>query len=732
MRASPSALPAGSRLGDRYTLQEVLGQGGFATTYVAWDDRAHDRCVLKELAPEGCLRRTDGSLDWGDLGDLGARRLQHQFRREIETLRRLKIPGVVPIRDAFQSGGTVWLVMDFFPASHTLAQRLHDRGPASVTEVEGWCRDLLTTLELVHKRGVLHRDLKPSNVLIDERDHAWLIDFGAARELGTSVDAHTVLFTPGFAPPEQLSPDGRRGPATDLYGLAATLWTMLAGSPPPDALARVGGVDLPDLLLLRPEVPLPLLEALEACLALPYDARPPTAEALRALVVQPTPEDLTELDLETLTERLEALRTFRPGKRECPSCHHVLEDVRPLAPHTCPVCREARLQRRKLIPNQCPHCRQGFLRRVVNGEPLLRCPSCRVGRLKAEGLPIPFRPRRFLCEACGEGFVANGDQVTRGSDRETATWTEWRTRSARSATGWECDQCAAQYDETSRGRRVQVVPPGGDADGYYADEWDRLAAGLDPGAGNSECPGCGADFDEDDQGACLLDAPVDPYGLAESLLGRHLDWETLRWLGAGKSSGHEGRTCERCGTEFDGKDGPLVLVRTPHERLRQRVGGAETLADWHRLARDLPRVGEEAELMDLVDGILHRAFQRGNLAFDDRRPQLDWKGGAVRYEPDAGALREVQSGTLTVDAEGWRLGGALRAKTLPLASIHRVFVSDGRLYVEAGKESWILRLEPVEIRIDLPGKATLVRLTEADLVPRWHARLALRADAPVT
>jgi len=734
MPLTPESLPAGTCLGARYTVQETLGHGGFAITYVAWDDRTADRCVLKELAPQGTSRRADGTLDWGYLGEVSARRLQHQFRREIETLRRLRSPGVVPIRDAFQAGGTVWLAMDFFPASQTLAQRLVDRGLASATEAESWFRQILDTLEIVHRRGILHRDLKPSNILIDERDQAWLIDFGAAREWHPMGDpTHTVLFTPGYAPPEQLTPEGRRGPATDLYGLAATLWNVLTGVPPPDAMARVAGSRLPNLATLRPDLSPEFIAALTQALELPYDARPANATVARDQLASAPAGPASLVDLPELIAQMEALRTFRFGRRECPACGDVLEDAHPLPAQICPVCREAKIQRRRLVTNQCPLCPDGVLLRRSNGEPLRRCPTCRTGRLRAEGLPVPFRPRRYACGTCGATYSADGAVVTQTMDGRVGTWAEFRDRSGRTEVEWECETCGGQFDETSRGRRVQIAPAGGDPEGYYADEWDRLAAGLDPGAGNSECPTCGADFDVDAAGACLLEASTDPYDVVENIQGRPLSWETLRWLGAGKTSGEPGPTCMRCGTEFDGKDGPMELIRTGNARLRLAIGESESLADWHRRARGLPNVGDEAELYDQIDDVLRAAYGVGELPFDAHRPDLEWRGSAVRYLPEAAGLSEKGRATLTVTSTEWRFGGPIRAKRVDESHVDRIFTQDGRLYVEAGRESWILRLTPVDLKVDLPGRTVILRLDERDLVRAWaarRARLAANATMP--
>jgi len=79
-------------------------------------------------------------------------------------------------------------------------------------------------LELVHSSGILHRDIKPDNIMVCEDGRVVLIDFGAAREFAArATQRHTVILTPGYAPMEQYSERGQRGPFTDIYALAATL-----------------------------------------------------------------------------------------------------------------------------------------------------------------------------------------------------------------------------------------------------------------------------------------------------------------------------------------------------------------------------------------------------------------------------------------------------------------------------------------------------------------------------
>jgi hypothetical protein len=102
---------------------------------------------------------------------------------------------------------------------------------------------------------VLHRDLNPSNVVITLEGRAVLVDFGLAREFRAEVSGSmTRLVTPGYAPPEQYLGQGTFGPASDVYGLAATLYKLLTGVAPAAALARQAGTPLSPPMRVNPAI----------------------------------------------------------------------------------------------------------------------------------------------------------------------------------------------------------------------------------------------------------------------------------------------------------------------------------------------------------------------------------------------------------------------------------------------------------------------------------------------
>ena len=113
----------------------------------------------------------------------------------------------------------------------SLARVLEQRGPLPVAEALEYVRQLCEALAYVHAQQVVHRDVKPANVILGERGVV-LVDFGIARDLRPAAAARRAsIGTPGFMAPEVLA-GGAVSPRTDVFGLAATLWTLVVGKPP--------------------------------------------------------------------------------------------------------------------------------------------------------------------------------------------------------------------------------------------------------------------------------------------------------------------------------------------------------------------------------------------------------------------------------------------------------------------------------------------------------------------
>jgi RNA polymerase sigma factor (sigma-70 family) len=209
--------PASPARVGRYVVQGELGRGAIGVVLRAVDERTGAQVAVKLLSTD----------------EPSARR---RFEREARALLKLSHPNIVDIVDAGDHEGAPYLVTALVegPSLHT---RLAERGPLELGAAVELARQLALALEHAHGLGVLHRDVKPQNVLLPRESLAVLTDFSLAKLVDPGQSQLSVhgqqLGTEGFWPPEQARGDlGAIGPASDVYGLGATLYAMLTGEPP--------------------------------------------------------------------------------------------------------------------------------------------------------------------------------------------------------------------------------------------------------------------------------------------------------------------------------------------------------------------------------------------------------------------------------------------------------------------------------------------------------------------
>ncbi len=717
---TPEPLPEGTLLHERYWLSGVLGAGGFGITYRATDRERGDSCVVKELAPSGASRCADQRIEMAGLGSAQAQRLRHQFLAEAKLLRGLQIPGILSVRDLFQENATSYYVTQYVEGSVTLQRWFQQDGRLDVAELRPLLLSLLGTLARLHDRGLLHRDIKPSNILRGPDHSVYLIDFGSAREwVADATVHHTVLFTPHFAPIEQMSVGARRGPGTDLYGLCATAYWLLTGELPTPATDRAAGVALVPLRDLRPDIEPEFAEIIESGLSLRLTDRPASADELirRLEAEHHAPDDYSRLEL--LDRKTALMRALKPGKRECPACSGVLTEVKPLAPNLCPVCREGRLKPRGTELNLCPVCHVGRLQPHDYSNKPGYCPVCRTGHLRPEGVPVPWKARVYRCEECDETFEVKGDTMRRPAVDISATITQWREASGRAAIVQVCDGCDAEFDELTDGRRKLVKPVKGVA-GYdllYPEEWALIAKGFDPGSGNLYCGSCDADYFVDAESLTLLHHVHDPYRFAARFEGRILPLSAIPWAGAGKASGLPGLTCHQCATEFDYEGDELALAFSEHPVLARHENEVHSIPDWHRIAHELPLVGQEDELTQQMADAIESEFRAGNLPFDARKPDLFWQGTL---------LIDGAPTPLTIHADEIVLGGMLRKKRLALVDVEGI-QTDGDMIELTMADGAVLEgeVEPIDFTVELPSNRVTIELDAGALGAMLERRIRL-------
>ena len=277
-----SALPSGTGLDSgKFTIVRVLGRGGFGITYEGYDETLHRTVAIKELFPEGAVRR-------GDLVAVPSIRqgaFQEERAQVVDEARRvasLKSSNIVDIYTAFRENNTVYIVMEFL-SGHSLEHEINQSGSLKADDVQAIALTLCDALQVVHGQHMLHRDIKPANVMLTDDGRTVLIDFGAAREFVLHrTSQHTRLLTADYAAPEQYATEARFGPYTDIFSLGATLFHALSGSPPKNAIER--SLNNETTLVLPDECQGPLGMAIQSSLHLRVDDRPQNIDAFRTLL----------------------------------------------------------------------------------------------------------------------------------------------------------------------------------------------------------------------------------------------------------------------------------------------------------------------------------------------------------------------------------------------------------------------------------------------------------------
>ncbi|HEY9661618.1 MAG TPA: serine/threonine-protein kinase [Allocoleopsis sp.] len=264
--------PVGKTLqSGKYTLEQALGQGGFGITYLATHQTLGQKVVVKTL--NDALQRDAKFLEF-----------QQQFHKEAQTLAQFSHPNIVRVTDFFVEAELPYIVMDYVPGQ-TLKDVVAPQRPLPEATAIHYIRQIGSALTAVHQHHLLHRDVKPNNMILRQgTDQVILIDFGIAREFTPDMtQTHTGILSAGYAPIEQYLPRAKRTPATDVYGLAATLYTLLTGEVPIPAPLRQHQT-LPNPRELRSDLSSRVENAVLQGMALDALHRPATIEAWLALL----------------------------------------------------------------------------------------------------------------------------------------------------------------------------------------------------------------------------------------------------------------------------------------------------------------------------------------------------------------------------------------------------------------------------------------------------------------
>jgi len=244
-------------LDGRYTIGNLINQGGFGAVYRATDTSESDRpCAIKETYDVSPAARRQALMQAGILFTVKSKHLPEVY-------------------DAFESNQRFYLVMQLIEGQ-TLQQLLKANGhPCSEQQVIDWLLPIMHILQELHSRNpaVIHRDIKPANIILTPNNTAVLVDFGLTKLHDPNSNTQTIIqaVSEGFSPIEQYT--GHTSPQSDIYSLAATMYVLLTNTIPPLSITRSIQDTLIAPRLLNPTLSPKLERALLKALAVDPDQR---------------------------------------------------------------------------------------------------------------------------------------------------------------------------------------------------------------------------------------------------------------------------------------------------------------------------------------------------------------------------------------------------------------------------------------------------------------------------
>lgn len=286
-------------LAGRWRVGSPIGAGGMGSVYRATDITTGRVVALKVMSEQ--LAEDAEQLA--------------RFEREAQLLSKFEHPSLVPLIAVSRHEGVPFIVLKYLEGK-TLGQLLKERTRFAVRQLLPLLQQLCSAVDYLHARGVVHRDLKPRNIVVDERDHLTLLDFGVSRHLGSKTrltQPGMLVGTPMYMAPEQILTDDA-GPAADIYALALMTWELLVGVHPFEdtkgvlVISRqIGEVPL-EASLKNPAVPEPVARVLARSLQKDPEARHPTATAFYEDLITAFGTDRTDASQRNLPKTVEDAR----------------------------------------------------------------------------------------------------------------------------------------------------------------------------------------------------------------------------------------------------------------------------------------------------------------------------------------------------------------------------------------------------------------------------------------
>lgn len=278
--------------GGKYKIIRFINSGGFGCTYEAEHTLFKTHVAIKEFFKDDLCNRDERT----NKVSVGVRskaetvaKLKKKFLEEATSVFQMKHPGIVRVIDIFEENGTAYYVMDFIDGC-SLSDLVKRRGKLPEKEALHYILQVVEALQYVHARNRLHLDIKPGNIMVDKHGRAILIDFGASKHYnensGKQDSTLLGINTPGYTPVEQAARNfSKFNPATDIYALGATLYTLLTGIPPTASILRADEDDESEIFNYLPSsVSTSTKKALEAAMQIRSINRPQNLEEFKKML----------------------------------------------------------------------------------------------------------------------------------------------------------------------------------------------------------------------------------------------------------------------------------------------------------------------------------------------------------------------------------------------------------------------------------------------------------------
>ena len=236
-------LCSGVILADRYVIGTVIGFGGFGTIYKSWDSQLGTVVAVKEFYPSGLVNRVPGEKQVLVFSGEKRKSFDIQLARFLDEAQNIakfnKHPNIVNVYSFFEENNTAYIVMEYMEGMSLSEYLKKSEGKLPPEEAVAIVEPVMDALSAIHAQGIIHRDIHPGNIFITEHNQIKLLDFGAAKlDTGEDEKTLTVIVTQGYASPEQYRSKSKQGPYTDIYGLGATLYKVITGEVPEEAVDR--------------------------------------------------------------------------------------------------------------------------------------------------------------------------------------------------------------------------------------------------------------------------------------------------------------------------------------------------------------------------------------------------------------------------------------------------------------------------------------------------------------